>query len=250
MSGIGGAGARGPATDIGAIDAAGGGRALAALAVPPADIERLSIERLRALATATLPEPPADAVALRMAYATGDPALLADIEVDPAAVAAITRALAAGAPVVCDVGMVASGVRSSVAPLGCAVLCAVDAAGEEIPAVVSAATRRAAAGSTRTARGLLALADRLGGAVVAIGNAPTAVLALLDALGDGAAPPVAVVATCCGQVAAAEAKALLRAAGGLPVISVRGTRGGSAVAAAAVNACARLASGGGPGAAR
>jgi precorrin isomerase len=76
--------------------------------------------------------------------------------------------------------------------------------------------------------------------VLAIGNAPTALLAVLDALADGAPPPAALIATPCGLVAAEEAKELLLHTHPVPAITVRGTRGGSAVAAAAVNACALL----------
>jgi precorrin-8X/cobalt-precorrin-8 methylmutase len=87
----------------------------------------------------------------------------------------------------------------------------------------------------------VALADHWHDAVVVIGNAPTALLALLDALADGAPQPAALIATPCGLVAAAEAKQLLLDTTPCPAITVRGTRGGSAVAAAAVNACALLA---------
>jgi precorrin-8X/cobalt-precorrin-8 methylmutase len=124
---------------------------------------------------------------------------------------------------------------------GSRVFCAQDVA--DVPLSghhVSAATRNAAADSTRTARGLLNLAAHWEGAVVAIGNAPTALLALLDALADGAPLPAALIATPCGLVAAEEAKQLLIDVAPVPYITVRGTRGGSAVAAAAVNACSLL----------
>src|SRR5260221_12015100 len=150
-------------------------------------------------------------------------------------------ALRSGATVVCDVAMVAAGVRSAVERHGSAIVCAQDAAGDALPnSHLSAATRDAANASTRTARGLLALAARWDDAVVVIGNAPTALLALLDALADGAPQPAALIATPCGLVAAQEAKQLLVDSAPLPYITVRGTRGGSAVAAAALNACALL----------
>lgn len=104
-------------------------------------------------------------------------------------------------------------------------------------------TQAAVAASTRTARGLLALVDAWRDAVIVIGNAPTALLALLDALADGAPRPAAVIATPCGLVAATEAKQLLIDTGPVPYITVRGARGGSAVAAAACNACAHIAAG-------
>lgn len=215
--------------------AAGAGRALASLGMPAADIERRSLERLRAAVGDLLPPPPSDAVILRMAYAAGDPELVRDTVASASAVAAAARALAGGAAIVCDVAMVAAGVRGRAAALGCEVLVAVEASGPPA-AGLSPATREALAASTRTARGMLALGDRLGGAVAVIGNAPTALLALLDGVGDGLPPPAAVIATCCGLVAARDAKELLLRSG-LPAIAVRGTRGGSAVAAAAVNAC-------------
>jgi precorrin-8X/cobalt-precorrin-8 methylmutase len=118
---------------------------------------------------------------------------------------------------------------------------AVDAAAGPAGEPVAAATREAAAASGRCARGVLALAGRTGGAVVAVGNAPTALLALLDALADGAPAPAAIVATCCGLVAATEAKELLLADPPAPAIVLRGPRGGSAAAAAALNALCRLA---------
>jgi precorrin-8X/cobalt-precorrin-8 methylmutase len=220
----------------------GEGRALAALGMPPAEIEALSMARLRAAATVPLPSPPADEVALRIAYAAGDPALLAELSVPVEAVEAAVAALARGAPVICDVAMVAAGARARLRPLGIEPRVAVEAADLPVPACVGAATRAAVAASSRSARGLLALCGATAGAVVVVGNAPTALLALLDALADGVPAPAAVIASCCGLVAAAEAKELLLARPPAPAIVVRGTRGGSAVAAAALNALAALAS--------
>lgn len=212
----------------------GEGRALRAHGLPAADIESLSLRRLRERSPVELPPDPAATVMLRMAYAAGDPALLADIIVGDAAPDAVADALRHGAPVICDVAMVAAGIRT-----GSRVLCAQDVPEADHPHL-SPATREALCTSTRTARGLLALADAWHGAVVVIGNAPTALLACLDALADGAPRPAALIATPCGLVAAAEAKQLLVDTAPLPCITVRGTRGGSAVAAAAVNACAAL----------
>ena len=218
----------------------GQGRALAALGVAPDDIMPLSLRRLRARATVELPPEPAATVMLRMAYAAGDPDLLRDIVVPAAAVDAATHALHRGCSVVCDVAMVAAGVRATVTENGCTVLCAQDATATAPPSSITAPTHDAVMRSTRTARGMLALAEHWAGAVIAIGNAPTALLALLDALADGAPRPAAIIATPCGLVAAEEAKALLLQIQPAPSITVRGTRGGSAVAAAAVNACALL----------
>lgn len=228
----------------------GDGRALRAHGLPPGEIMPLSLRRLRDRSPVELPPEPAATVMLRMAYAAGDPDLLRDIVVGPTAVETITAALGRAATVVCDVAMAAAGLRTLAARCGSAVLCAQDALGVDVlatrddhvplPRTASAATRDAVASSTRTAQGMLALTEQWDGAVIVIGNAPTALLALLDALADGAPRPAAIIATPCGMVAATEAKQLLEDSSDIPLITVRGTRGGSAVAAAALNACALL----------
>jgi precorrin-8X/cobalt-precorrin-8 methylmutase len=223
------------------VRATGDGLALRTHGLPPEQITALSLERLRLRSPVELPQEPAATVALRMAYAAGDPDLLRDIVVGDGAVRAAQDALRAGAPLVCDVAMVAAGVRSTVERGESRVFCAQDVANLPVSGHhVSPATREAAEASTRTARGLLNLAAHWEGAVVAIGNAPTALLVLLDALADGAPLPAVLIAAPCGLVAAEEAKQLLIDTAPLPFITVRGTRGGSAVAAAAVNACALL----------
>jgi precorrin-8X/cobalt-precorrin-8 methylmutase len=220
---------------------AGAGLALRTYGMSAADIMPLSLQRLRERSPVALPLEPLATVALRMAYAAGDPDLLRDIVVQPQAAAGARDALQRGAAVICDVAMVAAGVRSIVERNASRVLCAQDVADASLDgAPITAATRDAATNSTRTARGLLNLAAHWDGAVIAIGNAPSALLALLDALADGAPQPAALIATPCGLVAAEEAKQLLVDAHPVPFITVRGTRGGSAVAAAAVNACALL----------
>jgi precorrin-8X/cobalt-precorrin-8 methylmutase len=150
-----------------------------------------------------------------------------------AAIDAATTALARGAAHVVDVNMVAAGLaRRELTTLGVQHHVAIEAPGLERPA--------AAHGITRSAAGIMALADVLDGAVVAIGNAPTALLALLDLVAQSGAQPAAVIGTPVGFVAAEESKELLLASG-LPCVVVRGTRGGSALAAAAVNHLLRLA---------
>jgi precorrin-8X/cobalt-precorrin-8 methylmutase len=224
-----------------ALHAAGAGLALRTHGMPAGEIMPLSLRRLRERSPVELPPEPSATVALRMAYATGDPDLLRDVVAPEHAVIAARDALRRGAAVVCDVAMVAAGVRSVVERHGSRIYCAQDVADVVLSGHhVSAGTRDAVAESTRTARGLLNLAAHWEGAVVAVGNAPTALLALLDALADGAPPPAALIATPCGLVAAEEAKQLLQEVAPVPFVTVRGTRGGSAVAAAAVNACALL----------
>ena len=148
---------------------------------------------------------------------------------------AAVAALARGARLVVDVRMVAAGLnRERLARLGVEVVVAVDA-----PGCRELATEL---GITRAAAGILALRDRLDGAVVAVGNAPTALLALLDLCGAGLVSPAGVIGLPVGFVAAAESKAALLASG-LPAVTIRGTRGGSPLAAAAINHLLRLAAG-------
>lgn len=209
---------------------------LARFGLPPAEIERLSLERLEAQSGAWLPdEPGARAVVRRMLYAAGDPALVAAVRVHPRAVHAGMAAIRRGAPLIVDVRMVAVAIRQDVRErMGCSVLVALDEP--------DAARLAARDGITRSAAGFRALAPRLAGAVVAIGNAPTALLALLDLIDDGLPPPAMIVGLPVGLVAAAESKAEL-VSRGVPYVTVLGTRGGSPLAAAAINALLELTDG-------
>jgi precorrin-8X/cobalt-precorrin-8 methylmutase len=202
--------------------------------LPPSDIVGRSLLLLEARIGDRLPaEHHARRVALMMLYAVGDPDLVEALRVPAAAVSAGVAALRGGCRVVVDVRMVAAAVdRPLLERLGCELTCAIDQ-----PGAAELARQR---GITRSAAAFELLAERLRGAVVAIGNAPTALLALLDAVDAGRATPALVVGTPVGLVAAAESKdELLRRA--VPAISVRGTRGGSPLAAAALNALLRLA---------
>jgi precorrin-8X/cobalt-precorrin-8 methylmutase len=154
----------------------------------------------------------------------------------PDFVTASIAALRGGALVIVDVSMVAAGLRSTMLQrLGCQVCVAVTE-----PNVADAAR---AAGITRSAMGIRLLKDRLAGSLVAIGNAPTALLELLDLIDAGCAAPAAVIGMPVGLVAAAESKAELVDSGRTtPYATVLGTRGGSPLAAAAVNALLELAS--------
>jgi cobyrinic acid a,c-diamide synthase len=199
----------------------------------PAEIEDLSRRRIEDRLSDRLPptEPERGLVA-RLVYAAGDPELAGRVAVMGDVVEAATAALAAGANLVVDVGMVAAGlIRADLAALGVSLHVAIQA-----PGIAELASRH---GITRSAAGIMALADHLDGAVIAIGNAPTALLALLDLVAQMDARPAAVIGVPVGFVAAEESKELLLESG-LPCIVVRGTRGGSALAAAAVNALVRL----------
>ena len=140
-------------------------------------------------------------------------------------------ALAAGAPILADCQMVASGISRSRFAAGNAVICTLAAPG--------LAERAASARTTRSAAAVDLWRPQLAGALCVIGNAPTALFRLLELLADGAPRPAAIVATPPGFVGASEAKAALASGGhGVPFLTLLGRRGGSAVAAAAVNALA------------
>jgi len=201
--------------------------------LPPAEIERLSQERIALRLNGSLPiDEPLRGLVTRLVYAAGDLALAPEVVVQNGGIKAAVDALRRCAPVVVDVRMVAAGIgRSNLDRLGSNLSVGLDARGADRIA--------AEAGITRSAAGILALDDMLDGAVVAIGNAPTALLALLDLVSAGRVQPAAVIGMPVGFVAAAESKEALLDSG-LPCIIVRGTRGGSALAAAAVNYLAKL----------
>ncbi|MBT2389533.1 precorrin-8X methylmutase [Streptomyces sp. ISL-1] len=196
-----------------------------------AAIYRQSFATIRA--EADLAGLPADVsrVAVRMIHACGMVDLVRDLSYTPDVVTRAREALRAGAPVLCDVSMVASGVTRKRLPAGNDVVCTLSD-----PAVPGLA---AELGTTRSAAALELWRDRMEGAVVAIGNAPTALFRLLEMIEEGAPRPAAVIGVPVGFVGAAESKdALAEHPSGLDHLVVRGRRGGSAIAAAAVNALA------------
>ena len=168
-------------------------------------------------------------VAVRLVHACGQVDLVEDIAYSPDVVARAREALDAGAPVLCDAEMVASGVTRRRLPKDNDVVCTLN--DPRTPALA------ADLGTTRTAAALELWRDRLDGAVVAIGNAPTALFHLLEMVAAGAPRPAAVVGIPVGFIGAAESKDAL-AASDLEHLVVRGRRGGSAITAAAVNAIA------------
>ena len=169
-------------------------------------------------------------VAVRVIHACGLVEVAASIRFGHGFAAAARRALRSGCAVLCDSEMVAHGVTRARLPAGNAVVCTLrDARTPELARVV---------GNTRSAAALELWGERLGGSVVAIGNAPTALFRLLELLDAGAAPPAAVIGMPVGFVGAAESKDALAAYGTLPFATVLGRQGGSAMAAAAVNALA------------
>jgi precorrin-8X/cobalt-precorrin-8 methylmutase len=176
--------------------------------------------------------PDAETVAVRMVHATGQTDLTRDLVVHERLVGAAREALRGGAPILCDAHMVASGVTRARLPKGNEVLCTLR--DSRVPDLA------AAWGTTRSAAAVSLWADRLEGAVVAIGNAPTALFHLLEMIDAGAPRPAAVVGVPVGFVGAAESKDALAAhPAQVPYLVVRGRRGGSAMAASAVNALAQ-----------
>jgi precorrin-8X/cobalt-precorrin-8 methylmutase len=170
-------------------------------------------------------------VAVRMIHACGSVELAARMVFADRVVAAARSALGAGAPILCDSEMVAHGVTRARLPADNPVICTLR--DERVP------TLAAQLRTTRSAAALELWVDRLAGAIVAIGNAPTALFRLLEMLDAGAPKPAAIIGIPVGFVGAAEAKqALADHPRGVPFITVHGRAGGSAIAAAAINALA------------
>lgn len=171
-------------------------------------------------------------VAIRMLHACGMVELAEHIVFADGVIAAARRALHAGAAVLCDSEMVSHGITRARLPANNAVICTL-----RDPAVPALAEKL---GTTRSAAALELWLDRLEGAIVAIGNAPTSLFRLLEMLDEGAPHPAAILGIPVGFVGAAESKeALIANPRGIPFIAVRGRVGGSAMTAAAVNGLAR-----------
>jgi precorrin-8X/cobalt-precorrin-8 methylmutase len=171
-------------------------------------------------------------VAVRMIHACGVVETARHIVFADGVVAAARKALHGGAPILCDSEMVSHGITRARLPAGNAVICTL-----RDPAVPALAEKR---GTTRSAAAMELWPDRLAGAVVAIGNAPTSLFRLLEMLDEGAPRPAAILGIPVGFVGAVESKqALIDNPRGIPFIAVRGRIGGSAMTAAAVNGLAR-----------
>ena len=197
-----------------------------------AEIYRRSFAIIRAEADLTRFSADEAEVAVRMIHACGNPGAARHIEFGHGLVAAARRALSDGAPILCDSEMVAHGITRARLPADNKVLCTL-----HDPRVSALAKQRQ---TTRSAAALELWADRLAGAVVAIGNAPTALFHLLEMLARGMPRPAAIVGIPVGFVGAAESKDALAAdPAGVPFLIVRGRMGGSAMTAAAINALAR-----------
>jgi precorrin-8X/cobalt-precorrin-8 methylmutase len=195
-----------------------------------AEIYRRSFATIRA--EANLARFPCDEelVAVRMIHACGMVEIAADLVFSHGAVARARHALRQGAPILCDSKMLASGIIAARLPRGNEIICTLDA-----PSVPSLAQKL---GTTGSAAALELWRDRLDGAIAAIGNAPTALYRLLDMLDEISARPACIVGMPVGFVGATESKEALIADARVPFITIRGRKGGSAMAAAALNAIA------------
>lgn len=196
-----------------------------------AEIYRQSFAIIRAKADLSRFSPEESQVAVRMIHSCGMVDLVDDIAFSPGAVIKARSALQGGAPILCDVQMVASGVTRRRLPADNEVLCTLSDPG--------VAERAHKMGNTRTAASVELWGDRLDGAVVAIGNAPTALFHLLDLLRDSDIRPATIIGIPVGFIGAAESKqALADNDLGLDYIVVHGSRGGSAITCGALNAIA------------
>lgn len=195
----------------------------------PAAIYAQSFATIRAEADLSAVPPDLAALAIRVIHAAGDPGIVYDLVASDGAAAAGRAALAAGAPILVDTAMVAAGIIRRRLPAENAVICCLSEPG--------VAEMARAIANTRSAAAVEFWRPHLAGAVVVIGNAPTALFHLLEMLDDGAPRPALILGFPVGFVGAAESKeALIAHDGGVPFVSLRGRRGGSAIAAAALNA--------------
>lgn len=198
------------------------------------EIYRRSFATIRAEADLAAFDPILERVVVRMIHACGMVDLTTAVAASAGFGAAGERALRNGAPILCDTNMVAAGVTRPRLPAANEVLCTLTD-----PSVAQLA---ASLGTTRTAAAMELWRPLLGGSVVVVGNAPTALFRLLELVEEGVAPPAAVIGIPVGFIGAAESKvALAEHPSGLEYVVVHGRRGGSAMAAAAINALASVA---------
>lgn len=189
-----------------------------------------SFAMIRAEADLTRFSGTAERVVVRMIHACGMTDLPADVDMSADFAIVAEAALAAGAPILCDAKMVAYGITRARFRAANEVLCTLD--DPRVPDLADAM------GTTRSAAAMELWRERLAGSLVVVGNAPTSLFRLLDMLDDGASRPAAVIGIPVGFVGAAESKNALARDGRVPYLVVHGRRGGSAMAAAAVNALA------------
>jgi precorrin-8X/cobalt-precorrin-8 methylmutase len=195
-----------------------------------AEIYRRSFSIIRAEADLSAFSGTAERVVVRMIHACGMTDLPRDVALSSDFADLAEAALRRGAPILCDAKMVANGITRSRLPAENQVICTLDDA--RVPALA------AEIGNTRSAAAMELWRPHLDGALVVVGNAPTALFRLLEMLDAGAPKPAAVIGIPVGFIGAAESKEALARDGRVPYLVVHGRRGGSAMAAAAVNALA------------
>jgi precorrin-8X/cobalt-precorrin-8 methylmutase len=207
----------------------GGGLAAPGYLRDPEAIYRESFAIIRREARLAHLQPDIADIAVRLIHACGMTDIVEDLAFAPEVAARSRAALAAGAPVLCDSAMVAAGIMRAKLPARNEIICTLDDA--RVPGLARALK------TTRSAAAVELWAGRLDGAIVAIGNAPTALFHLLERLEREPERPAAVLAFPVGFVGAAESKQrLIDARLRVPFLTLKGRRGGSALAAAAVNA--------------
>ncbi|WP_026989578.1 precorrin-8X methylmutase [Fodinicurvata sediminis] len=197
----------------------------------PAAIYQKSFETVRQEAVLAHLPTSVHGLVVRMIHACGMVDIAEDIRVEGNAAAAGASALRSGKPVLVDCEMLAHGIIGSRLPAGNKVVCSLND-----PSVPTLAGQQQ---TTRSAAAVELWGSQLDGAVVAIGNAPTALFRLIELLEEGAPQPAAIIAAPVGFVGAVESKqALVDASLGIPFVTLLGRRGGSAITAAGVNALA------------
>ena len=195
------------------------------------EIYRHSFAIIRAEANLAMLPPDLVSVAVRLIHSCGMTDIVTDLAYSPTAVKVGRAALENGAPILCDSRMVAEGITRRRLPAENSVICTLNA--PEVPAIAQKLQ------NTRSAAALELWRSHLEGAVVAIGNAPTVLFRLLEMLDEGVPKPALILGLPVGFVGAAESKAALAEnSRGVPFLTLHGRRGGSAMAAAAVNALA------------
>jgi precorrin-8X/cobalt-precorrin-8 methylmutase len=195
-----------------------------------AEIYRHSFAIIRAEADLSRFKDMEEKVVVRIIHACGMTDIASSVVMSPTFAESASTALRRGAPILCDAKMVAHGITRSRLPKGNSVICTLDD-----PDIAGLAAK---VGNTRSAAALELWRPHLEGAVVAIGNAPTSLFRLLEMIDEGAPLPAAIIGVPVGFVGAAESKEALALQARVPFLIVRGRRGGSAMAVAAVNALA------------
>jgi len=196
------------------------------------DIYRKSFQTIRDEANLEILPPDLAKIAVRMIHACGMIDIVSEIEASPNAVNSAKKAINNGAPILCDSKMVAEGITRARLPAENPIICTLN--DPQVPAIAKRI------GNTRSAAALELWKTHLQNSIVVVGNAPTALFYLLEMLDKGAEKPAAILGFPVGFVGAAESKAELATnSRGVPFITLHGRRGGSAIAAAAVNALAK-----------